>query len=325
MVPDSSELWRSESHRKCSMERWKPVARWLGGAVLVVAVLMLAGWDSETEVDRLARLLDIRPSDTVADIGAGDGGLSIEVATVVGEAGQVFATERSPRRRDDIREAVAIAGLGNVTVVEAGEHETNLAPAGCDAIFMRRVYHHLTDAAAFNASLYASLKPGGRLAIIELEFSGILSPLRGWSQWTDDEPARLSDAEAVVHPRRIAGRCGGHRGRADPRHDGRLAGRRPLRGGVPEIEAHGRRHVTEGARDGGLDYMPAQRLDDGRAPQAGELRLRSGRRHAPRGRAGGRRAGVRGCGGADVPLPTMSCRIPSGQVTLPGGLDTDLR
>ena len=173
------------------------MARWLGGAVLVVAVLMLAGWDSGTEVDRLARLLDIRPSDTVADIGAGDGGLSIEVATVVGEAGQVFATERSPRRRDDIREAVAIAGLGNVTVVEAGEHETNLAPAGCDAIFMRRVYHHLTAAAAFNASLYASLKPGGRLAIIELEFSGILSPLRGWSQWTDDEPARLSDAEQL--------------------------------------------------------------------------------------------------------------------------------
>ena len=57
-----------------------------------------------------------------------------KVATVVGEAGHVFATELSPRRRDDIRKSVAVAGLGNVSVVEAGEHQTNLAPGCCEAI-----------------------------------------------------------------------------------------------------------------------------------------------------------------------------------------------
>ena len=36
-----------------------------------------------------------------------------------------------------------------------------------DAIFMRNVYHHFDDPAAMNASLRASLKPGGRLAIID--------------------------------------------------------------------------------------------------------------------------------------------------------------
>ena len=169
------------------MDYGKIIARWLAGAVLAIAVLMLVGPGGETEIERLANLLDIQPGDTVADVGAGDGWLSVEVATVAGEAGHVFATELSSRRRDDIRESVAVAGLGNVTVVEAGEHETNLAPGCCDAIFMRRVYHHLTDPAAYNASLYASLKPGGRLAIVELEFNGILSPFRGWPHWTDDE------------------------------------------------------------------------------------------------------------------------------------------
>lgn len=169
------------------MDHWKRIVRWLAGAVLVIAVLMLVGRGGETEIERLASLLDIQPGDTVADVGAGDGWLSVEVATVVGETGQVFATELSASRRDDIRESVAVAGLDNVTVVEAGEHETNLAPGCCDAIFLRRVYHHLTDPAAYNASLYASLEPGGRLAVVELEFNGILRPLRGWPHWTDDE------------------------------------------------------------------------------------------------------------------------------------------
>ena len=44
-----------------------------------------------------------------------------------------------------------------------------------------------TDPAADSASLYDSLKPGGRLAIVELEFNGILRPLRRWPHWADDE------------------------------------------------------------------------------------------------------------------------------------------
>jgi ubiquinone/menaquinone biosynthesis C-methylase UbiE len=169
------------------MHYWKKTALWLGCAAVVIAVLMLVSRDGETEIERLADLLEIRPGDTAADVGAGDGWLSLEVATMVGETGNVFAAELSARRRDDIRESVAVAGLDNVTVVEAREHETNLAPGCCDAIFLRRVYHHLTDPAAYSASLYDSLKPGGRLAIVELEFNGILRPLRPWPHWADDE------------------------------------------------------------------------------------------------------------------------------------------
>jgi tRNA A58 N-methylase Trm61 len=169
------------------MHYWKKTALGLGCAALAVAVLILVNQGGETEIELLTGLLDIQPGDTVADVGAGDGWLSVEVARVIGDDGHVFATELSARRRDDIRESVAVAGLGNVTVVEAGEHETNLPPGCCDAIFLRRVYHHLTDPAAYSASLYDSLKPGGRLAIVELEFNGILRPLRPWPHWADDE------------------------------------------------------------------------------------------------------------------------------------------
>ena len=169
------------------MVKSKRLLLWVVGVVLAgAALVMLAGGDGESEVDLLAGLLEIQPGDTAADIGAGSGWLSIEVARRVGGTGHVFATELSPQRRDDIQEAVAAAGLDNVTVVEAGERETNLSPACCDAIFMRRVYHHVGDTAALNASIRDALKPGGRFVVIEIEFGGLLSFLRGWPHWTDD-------------------------------------------------------------------------------------------------------------------------------------------
>ena len=168
------------------MKRRKLTLR-LGGAVALILFLVFTAGNDEPEIERLALVLDLQPGDVVADVGAGDGWLSIEMAAIVGGSGRVFATELAADRRDAIRAAVAAAGLANVTVVEAGERETNLAPECCDAIFLRRVYHHLTDTAATNASLHAALKPGGRLAIIEIEFNGLLRPLRGWPHWADDE------------------------------------------------------------------------------------------------------------------------------------------
>jgi len=54
-----------------------------------------------------------------------------------------------------------------VTVVEAHTRETGLPPNCCDAIVLRRVYHHLSDVAGINASLLHSLRPGGVLAVID--------------------------------------------------------------------------------------------------------------------------------------------------------------
>ena len=92
-------------------------------------VIVALGGDSGSEPDRLATLLDVETGQTLADIGAGDGWLSIAMAEIVGPSGHVFATELSRQRRADIQAGVAQAGLGNVSVVEAGPRETNL-PAG---------------------------------------------------------------------------------------------------------------------------------------------------------------------------------------------------
>jgi SAM-dependent methyltransferase len=79
----------------------------------------------------------------------------------------VFSNELSEERYSAIGKAVEEAGLENVTAVRGRETETGFADQCCDAIFMRDVYHHFTDPAAMNAAIFKSLKPGGRLAILD--------------------------------------------------------------------------------------------------------------------------------------------------------------
>ena len=120
-----------------------------------------------TDARRLVPAIQLHQGQTVADIGAGGGQLAVELAREVGPSGRVYATELEEGRRRDIREAAKSAGLKNVEVLEARATSTNLPERCCDALVMRRVYHHIGNPSLMNASMLASLKPGGFLAIID--------------------------------------------------------------------------------------------------------------------------------------------------------------
>jgi ubiquinone/menaquinone biosynthesis C-methylase UbiE len=119
------------------------------------------------EIPKLAALMEWKPGTVVADIGAVDGSYAFATVEHVGATGKVFATEIDTEKLKALRAEVKKRDLQNFTVVESGEAETNLPVSCCDAIFLRRVYHHLTKPREFDASLIRSLKPGGKLAIID--------------------------------------------------------------------------------------------------------------------------------------------------------------
>jgi ubiquinone/menaquinone biosynthesis C-methylase UbiE len=134
-------------------------------AILALALRTVAS--ASDEIPKLAALMDWKAGTVVADIGAGDGSYAFAAVEQVGVTGKVFATEIDAEKLKALRAEVKKRDLQNVTVVESGEAETNLPASCCDAIFLRRVYHHLTKPADFDASLIRSLKPGGKLAIID--------------------------------------------------------------------------------------------------------------------------------------------------------------
>ena len=120
------------------------------------------------EMQRLRQVMVLKEGMAVADVGAGKGELTLALARDVGSNGRVFSTEIDAARLGRLREAVSDANLVNVTVVRAQSRETGLAPNCCEAIVLRRVYHHLTDPASINADLMQSLRPGGVLVVIDM-------------------------------------------------------------------------------------------------------------------------------------------------------------
>ena len=123
---------------------------------------------AELDAPKLADVLGLKPGMTVGDIGTGGGAMAIVLGHWIA-SGRVYATDITDHALQETREYVKKEGLTNVTVIEGAAAATNLPDSCCDALFLRHVYHHVADVDAFNKSLHASLKPGGRLAIIDFE------------------------------------------------------------------------------------------------------------------------------------------------------------
>ena len=120
-------------------------------------------------------ILVLAPTGRVADVGAGNGAFSLELASRIVPRGHVFSTEIEEGAVADIRAHAFTAGVENITVIQATEASSNLPAACCDAVFLRGVYHHITRPAETNRSLRAALRPHGRLAVIDFEPSWFLS------------------------------------------------------------------------------------------------------------------------------------------------------
>jgi SAM-dependent methyltransferase len=115
-----------------------------------------------------ARVIDalaLRPGQSVADIGAGTGYFTVRLAKSPA-APKVFAVDIEKSMVDYVRQRAAKEGLANVVVVQAGPDRTNL-PEAVDLVLVVDTYHHIADRRAYFWALRKSIKPGGRLAIVD--------------------------------------------------------------------------------------------------------------------------------------------------------------
>ena len=148
-------------------------------ALLLACTACTAARAPIVEADHIAEVLALQPGMWVADVGAGKGEWTEDLAYRVGEAGHVYSTEVDEDDVEEIREIVTSAGLTNVTALLGEADDSGLPDNCCDAILLRLVYHHFTDPPEMRRSLYRALRPGGLIAVIEIE------PQSQWPQLSD--------------------------------------------------------------------------------------------------------------------------------------------
>lgn len=123
--------------------------------------------ESEEQPTRAVDALRLKSGMVVADVGAGSGYYTVRLARAVGRSGHVFATDLQPGMLDLIRAKVTREKIENVTLVQGTATDPRLPDATFDMVLMVDVYHELSGPQAFIARLKKSLKPDGRLVLIE--------------------------------------------------------------------------------------------------------------------------------------------------------------
>lgn len=115
--------------------------------------------------DKVIAALHVKSGQSVADIGAGTGYFTVRLARSEA-APKVFAVDIEPSMVNYLRERAAKDGLKNVVAVQASADNPHL-PEPVDVVLIVDTYHHIGGREAYFRQLAKSLKPGGRVAIID--------------------------------------------------------------------------------------------------------------------------------------------------------------
>lgn len=121
----------------------------------------------EEEPDTALDVLKIAKGSTVADVGAGSGYMTMKLASRVGSDGTVYANDVQPQMLQMLQRRIDRAHVTNVVLVQGALDDPKLPSAAMDLELMVDVYHELSEPQKMLRALRASLKPDGRLALLE--------------------------------------------------------------------------------------------------------------------------------------------------------------
>src|SRR5688572_33350334 len=121
----------------------------------------------EEDPDRMLASLEIKKGAVVADIGAGVGYHTWRLAEIVGPTGKVIAEDIQADMIRMLAKNIEDRQLANVQIVLGTPTNPRLPENAVDLVLMVDVYHEFSDPAAMMTQIRKSLKPDGRLVLVE--------------------------------------------------------------------------------------------------------------------------------------------------------------
>ena len=140
------------------------------GSVSTYAQYNESDWDERDQwmdVDRIMELADVQEGHHVADIGCHEGYFSIHLSRRVGARGKVYAVDVRDDRLEELNKNAKERGLYNITTIIGSYDDPKLPENELDLVVIMDSYHEMKEYMTILGHVKKSLKPDGKILILE--------------------------------------------------------------------------------------------------------------------------------------------------------------
>jgi 2-polyprenyl-3-methyl-5-hydroxy-6-metoxy-1,4-benzoquinol methylase len=134
--------------------------------------------EREEDCSTLLAALHIRPGQTICDLGCGNGFYTLKLAELVGEKGRVLAVDIQQEMLHLLEDRAEKAGIDNVEPILGTLIDPNLPEGKLDLVLLVDVYHELSHPEHVLRAIRQSLKPTGRMVLVEFRLEDRNVPIK---------------------------------------------------------------------------------------------------------------------------------------------------
>ncbi|MBU6387889.1 MAG: class I SAM-dependent methyltransferase [Pirellula sp.] len=181
----------------------KPLTKYMGRRIALPMSYHGIPWLNRPEriqeenPEEMLEQLDVKPGMTVCDMGCGDGYYTIELAKRVGPTGKVIAVDIQPEMLQELSRRCERGNLKNVDMVLGLPHDPKLPIGQVDLILMVDVYHEFSNPVEMLNAMRKSLKPNGRIALVEFRGEDPQVPIKPEHKMTKKQILKEYEANSM--------------------------------------------------------------------------------------------------------------------------------
>jgi SAM-dependent methyltransferase len=154
--------------------------------------------NAEENTELLVQTLPVKPSEVVADIGAGTGYFTRRLATKVGPKGKVFAVDIQPEMITLLTNQMAELNISNVVAILGTITDAKLPSASVDWVLMVDVYHEFSQPYEMMQAICKSLKPKGKVVFVEFRGEDPTVPIKRLHKMTEAQVRKEMSVQPLV-------------------------------------------------------------------------------------------------------------------------------
>jgi ubiquinone/menaquinone biosynthesis C-methylase UbiE len=132
----------------------------------------------EEDCETMLAALNVRPGQTVCDMGCGNGFYTLPLAKLVGDDGRVIAVDIQREMLGLLKDRAAADKIDNIDYLLGTVVDPKLEPNSVDLMLMVDVYHEFSHPEQMLKAIRVSLKPGGRVALVEFRAEDPKVPIK---------------------------------------------------------------------------------------------------------------------------------------------------